>query len=167
VSRSGVFGSEEKNVPDVPAARPVSARPNLVTSAGLAQLRASETELVRRREQMMLAGHDPVQDDEIRLVDRDLVYVRARLGSAVLVETHTAGQVGFGATVTVREDQGGEQQTWTVVGEDEADPDRGKISYASPLAAALEGVRTGQTVRFRRPLGDVDLTVLAVRYDAG
>ena len=77
---------------------------------------------------------------------RDLRYWSARRGSAQLTEPDgPADQVQFGRTVAIeRED--GRRQSYRIVGEDEADPARGSISYVSPLARALLGRRAGDVV---------------------
>ena len=58
----------------------------------------------------------------------------------------------------------GQKRTFTIVGEDEADLTAGKISYVSPLAEALMDARVGASVLWRRPAGDIDLTVEAIEY---
>jgi transcription elongation GreA/GreB family factor len=53
---------------------------------------------------------------------------------------------------------------FTIVGEDEADVATGKVSWLSPLAKALIGARVGDTVKWRRPVGDTDLEILDIHY---
>ena len=72
-------------------------------------------------------------------------------------------KVAFGAAVTVSQD-GGELRTFTIVGEDEADLKQGKISYVSPLAEALMDARVGKKVLWRRPAGNIELTVEEIGY---
>ena len=71
----------------------------------------------------------------------------------------------FGATVTV-EDEDGEQVTYQIVGGDELDEQLGpgRISYEAPLGRALLGKRKGDTVRVRRPAGEVELTIVKVEW---
>ena len=69
----------------------------------------------------------------------------------------------FAAIVTVRE-QGGHEHTYQIVGEDEADAQAGQVSDVSPLAQALLGSRVGDTVTWKRPLGDLVLTVVSIAY---
>ena len=71
----------------------------------------------------------------------------------------------FGATVTV-EDEDGEESTWQIVGGDELDESLGpgRISYEAPLGRALLGKREGDTVRVRRPAGEVELTIVRVEW---
>ena len=72
-------------------------------------------------------------------------------------------EVLFGATVTT-EDERRTSTHFTIVGEDEADVGAGKVSWLSPLAKALIGARVGDSVRWRRPAGDVELKILTIRY---
>ncbi|HEY5410661.1 MAG TPA: GreA/GreB family elongation factor, partial [Caulobacteraceae bacterium] len=76
---------------------------------------------------------------------RDLRYYSARRASAQMIESpHRPERVTFGATVTLERDDG-RVQTYQIVGEDEADPAHGSISYVSPLARALLGREIGDT----------------------
>ena len=73
-------------------------------------------------------------------------YWRARHASAEIVERKPdRGEALFGTTVTLRRDDGREQ-TFRIVGEDEADPSHGTVSYVSPLARAVLTCRAGDTV---------------------
>lgn len=76
---------------------------------------------------------------------RDLNYWTARLGSAQLVEAAHGGDVRFGSTVTIQKEDDS-QQTFRIVGEDEADPAKGSISYVSPMSRALTGKVVGDVV---------------------
>jgi transcription elongation factor GreB len=72
-------------------------------------------------------------------------------------------KVAFGTTVMIRHGNG-EEAAYQVVGVEEADPERGSISWISPLARALLSRRAGDRVRFQSPAGDEELTILGVRY---
>ena len=74
-------------------------------------------------------------------------------------------RVFFGATVTV-EDEDGVESTYQIVGGEELDEELGpgRISYEAPLGRALLGKRQGDTVRVRRPAGEVELTILRVEW---
>lgn len=97
------------------------------------------------------------------MLDRDLRYYAARVDGAILIDPaeQPADHVGFGMTVSV-EDPRGEPQRFTIVGEDEADVSASRISYVSPLARALEGARVGEKAHWRRPAGDLELTIVAI-----
>jgi transcription elongation GreA/GreB family factor len=131
-------GGGEEDLPD----RPVSPHPNYVTPAGLAAIEAEVTRL-----QSELAGATVAADRAaIARLSRDLRYWYQRRSSAELVEPAAdTDEVRFGMTVTLRRRDGGEQ-TWRIVGEDEADPGQGSISYVAPLARALIGKSVGDTV---------------------
>ena len=76
-----------------------------------------------------------------------LRYWTARRATAQVVNPPAApSEVAFGTTVTIARDDG-RRQTWRIVGEDEADPTRGTLSYVSPVARALIGKRVGDVVR--------------------
>jgi transcription elongation factor GreB len=142
--------------------RQISDHENYVTPAGLRELETRVGELETRRLEL-LDGDDA--DDELVYVDRDLRYYTARLESAVLVDParQPRRKVAFGAAVTVSQ-PGGDRRTFIIVGEDEADLKQGKISYVSPLAEALSDARVGKTVLWRRPAGDIKLTVEEIDY---
>jgi transcription elongation GreA/GreB family factor len=144
--------------------RKISDHPNYVTPAGLRQLEDKVGELETRR-LALLDGEDDLAREQLAPVDRDLRYYTARLESAIPVAMarQPRRKVAFGAAVTVSQN-GGKRQTFTIVGEDEADLKEGKISYVSPLAEALIEARAGKTVLWRRPAGNLELTVEAIAY---
>ncbi|MGD0473086.1 MAG: GreA/GreB family elongation factor [Candidatus Velthaea sp.] len=74
------------------------------------------------------------------------------------------GVVAFGATVDVRVDAAAPRR-FTIVGADEADVPAGRISALSPLGKALLGARVGDVVTWRRPVGDVAVTIDAIAYE--
>jgi transcription elongation factor GreB len=102
---------------------------------------------------------------KLREIDRRIHWLTKRLESATVVEPRTDGvqAVFFGAIVEV-EDEDGARATYRIVGEDEIDLDRGHISWRSPLGRSLLKRRAGDTIVFRRPSGEVELTVVSVRY---
>jgi len=153
-------GAPVEGLPD----RQISDHPNYVTPAGLQQLEDKVGELETRR-LALLDGADGLAQEQLAAIDRDLRYFTARLESAIPVSLNRQPRrkVAFGATVTVSQ-HGGQRRTFTLVGEDEADLKEGKISYVSPLAEALLEARVGATVLWRRPAGDIDLTVEAIEY---
>jgi len=132
------YESVAANLPD----RPVSTHANLVTPEGLT---AIEAELASARAAYTAAQGGDVKDDRTAMAraTRDLRYWSSRRASAQLVEpAEPDGTVRFGGAVTVeRED--GRRQTWRIVGEDEADPAKGSVSYVSPLAQAVLGKTVG------------------------
>jgi transcription elongation GreA/GreB family factor len=140
MSRAFTKEPDGDDVADDLPERPVSSHPNYVTAEGLA---AIEAELARLQTELAAAGGD--RGARAR-VERDLRYWRSRRASAeVIPPTSDADEVRFGSTVRIARDDG-RQQTWRIVGEDEADPAKGTLSYVAPLARALVGKRIGNTV---------------------
>ena len=88
--------------------------------------------------------------------------LEALLRTAVVVDGGASdGTVAVGSSVTVEMD--GEQTTWQIVGANEADPGRGKISYASPVGQALMGRRAGDEVTAQLPRSELQLRLIEVR----
>lgn len=151
-------GDSESVAADLPD-RPISPHPNLVTAKGLAQI---EDELAKARAAYSAAqtsGDVSADRTAMARATRDLRYYGARRASAQLVEPDLAlDTVQFGRTVTFeRED--GRRQTYAIVGEDEADPAGGSVSYISPLARALLGKRVGDLADVNG--AEVEITALA------
>jgi transcription elongation factor GreB len=102
----------------------------------------------------------------LREIDRRIRYLTKRLESAVLVDPKQQQglrQIFFGATVTYARADGSEH-TVTLVGVDEADLSRGKISWLSPVAQALMKARVDDSVQLRTPAGVEDIEVVSIRY---
>ncbi len=102
----------------------------------------------------------------LREIDRRVRFLIRRLESAEVVDAagRDTDQVFFGATVTTRSGGAGERIV-TIVGVDEVDPARGRVSWISPIAAALLKSREGERVLLRTPAGTEELEILEVRYD--
>ncbi len=104
----------------------------------------------------------------LREIDRRLRYLSKRLDSAVVVDPAERGeteQIYFGATVTYMTADGAEQ-TISIVGMDEVEPARGRVSWISPIAKALLKKQPGDRVRLATPGGIEDIEVIDVRYEA-
>ena len=103
---------------------------------------------------------------KLREIDRRIRFLSKRLDAAVVV--NNAGKsherVYFGATVTVVHESG-EERTVSIVGVDEFDPGRGRVSWISPIATALLKASVGDVVTLRMPNGTEELEVIALRYD--
>ena len=128
------------------ADRPISPHPNLVTAAGLAAIDGA-LHAARAAYGAAQTGEDVKADrTAMARATRDLRYWLARRANAQLTPPpDDRGVARFGCAVTFeRED--GRRQTFRIVGEDEADPARGAVSYVSPLAQALLGKRVGDVV---------------------
>jgi len=121
--------------------RAVSTHPNFVTAEGLAAIERTLSHF----ETAHKTAIDKNDRAAIVATQRELRYWNARRSTAKVVEPSTnKSEVQFGA-VTVRRNDG-RPQTFRIVGEDEAEPARGTLSYVSPLARAVLGGRVGDTV---------------------
>jgi transcription elongation GreA/GreB family factor len=138
--------------------RPISAQPNLVTEAGL---KALELQLQQAREAYDAASTIEDVNERRRQAAiplRDLRYFAERVRTAQLVPDPTSTDtVAFGSTVSFSRDDG-RLQKYRIVGEDEADPKAGSISYVSPVARALMGKVIGDVVS----VGDDELEIIAI-----
>ena len=157
--------------------------PNYITLAGakrlqeeLAHLRSKERPKVVREVSDAAAQGDRSENAEyiygkrrLREIDRRMQFLTRRLEKAVIVEPRVDGgekkkKIFFGAIVLV-EDEDCAKATYQIVGEDEIDLKIGRISWRSPLGRALLGKKEDDTIVFRKPSGEVEMTILAVRYD--
>ncbi len=162
MSRAFMKEADESSRVETLPDRPQSPHPNYVTPKGLQQLESQVADLTQRRR--ALAGQDTLDSrQELSIVERDLRYFEERVKRAILVEPddQPIDRVHFGARVRVRDET--DAESWyMIVGEDEADASHGKISWVSPLAAALLNRSVGETVIWRRPAGDRELEILEV-----
>jgi transcription elongation factor GreB len=103
----------------------------------------------------------------LREIDRRVRFLSKRLDEVTVVSEPPSdpGRVFFGAYVTVCDDAG-ERHTYRIVGGDESDVDKGWISIDSPVARACLGKRSGDVIMVRAPRGEIEYTIIAVRYDA-
>ena len=126
--------------------RPVSSHPNLVTEAGL---KALESALHQAREAYETAQKIEDVNERRRQAAaplRDARYFAARLRTAQITANPASSDiVAFGSTVTFRRDDG-RVQKYRIVGEDEAEPKAGSISFVSPVARSLMGKAVGDAV---------------------
>ncbi len=142
------------NLPD----RPISSHPNLVTAKGLAALDGALAEARAAYAAAQTGGEVSADRTAMARATRDLRYFAARRASAQFIEPDgPAEAVLFGRSVTVeRED--GRRQAFRIVGEDEADPAKGAISYMAPLAKAVLGKAVGDTAM----IGGGEVEIIAV-----
>ena len=146
--------------PDGPEAEPelpelaVSTHRNLVTPAGLAQIESEQ----RRLRELLSAARAAADHGSAARHARDLRYWdRRRATAEVVPDAPAAERVRFGSRVALRTTDG-RTIVFRIVGEDEAAPANGRISYVAPLAAAMLGGEVGETV----PLGDGEAEIIEI-----
>ena len=153
---------------------------NYITPAGHARLKSELKSLVENERPELLktiawaaSNGDRSENADyiygkrrLREIERRIRFLMKRLEIAEVVDPRDQGQdrAFFGATVAYR-DGGGKERTVSIVGTDEVDPARGRVSWVSPVAKALLKAREGDVVTLRTPAGAEDLEVVAVRYE--
>jgi transcription elongation factor GreA len=149
--------------------------PEALTAEGDARLRAELDELTRVRRPQILARirtakeHGDLKEnaeyhaarEEQSFLEGRVQAIEARLRSAVIVEAPAAGsRVGLGSVVTLDDD--GDTVVYTIVGADESDPTRGRISSSSPVGRALVGRDSGDYVVVSTPAGEARYRILEI-----
>lgn len=169
----------EEDVAAEAAALPAGAK-NYISPAGYARLDAERRHLVQveRPEVVKVVSWAASNGDRsengdyiygkrrLREIDRRVRFLIKRLESAEIVDAagRDTDQVFFGATVALRSESGAEREV-TIVGMDEVDPARGRVSWISPIARALLKARIGDVVNLATPGGAGKVEILDVRYD--
>ena len=168
--------------PDEPEMLPAHYK-NYMTPPGFAALQAELRVLLREERPKIVeivawaAGNGDRSENgdyiygkkRLREIDRRVRYLTKRLETAEVVDParqQGLKQVFFGATVTYAHENG-QEQTVTLVGIDEADVAKGKISWISPIARGLLKSEAGDTVDIRTPAGVESIDIIAVTYKIG
>jgi transcription elongation factor GreB len=165
--------------PDAGPALPVGAK-NYITPAGHRRLREElarlwEVERPKLVETIAWAASNGDRSENadylygkrrLREVDRRIRFLSKRLEIAEVVDNAGQGheRVFFGATVTYA-DRAGSARTVSIVGMDEVDPARGRVSWIAPVAKALLKAQEGDVVTVRTPRGAEEIEVVAIRYE--
>ena len=127
---------------------PIPPGPNLVTERGLA--------LIAARVDALEAELASLSDEtEIKRVKRDLRYWRTRQATAQVMPPPEGAAAAFGSTVTFR--LNGKARTIRLVGDDEADPAAGLLSFTAPLSRALLGAEAGDELDFGGKEGAIEV----------
>jgi transcription elongation factor GreB len=163
---SKAFTSEETELGPLvvaPRAPLPPSTPNYVTPRGLELLRAERRELQRARASIEALLDDAQRAAQLAAWAARVRELDQRLSSAELVapSSDPPTLVRFGSRVTTR-DSRGRQQTYSIVGVDEADPATGCVAFVSPLARALLGARVDDEVHLHKPSSDETLEVVAI-----
>jgi transcription elongation factor GreB len=149
----------EQGVPAMLPDLPHSPHPNCTTPQGLERLRRR----LRGAEQRMADVPHTTDPLELARLPREVRGLQSRVASAIPIDAAVRGtaRVSFGTTVT-EADEAGRAWRYQIVGEDEADPEHGQVSWLLPLARALEGAQPGDVVVWKRPAGDMCVEVVAI-----
>ena len=168
MSKAFTRESDDAGADEIAPVRPQlsTGAKNYITRKGADGLRQRLNALLEERRALARGGSDADVNAKaaLRRVESDIQKLQSALDSVIVAESPTdQTKVAFGASVRIRDEQG-EEETYQVVGIDEADPEQGRISSCSPLARALLNGRAGDRVRFQSPAGHQELTILDVHY---
>ena len=158
----------------------MSDRPNYITPAGYAALRAEYDRLFATERPALVetiswaAGNGDRSENgdyisgrkRLREIDRRLGWLSRRMKAAKVVDPAAQTdrtRVWFGCTVTIA-DEDDQERVLTLVGDDEADAGRGRVGWYSPIARALRGAALGDLRRVTLPAGEKEYELSAIRY---
>lgn len=155
-------------------------KPNYITPAGYANLRARYDELFAGERPKLVeivswaAGNGDRSENgdylygkkRLREIDRELGWLSRRMKAAKIVDPATQqdrSRVMFGATVTLA-DEHDARRTITIMGDDEADAGNGRVGWNSPIARAVRGAGLGDLRKVALPSGEIEYEVVEISY---
>ncbi len=166
MSRGFVKEDDQEEIPIVPQ-RPFLPQgvSNFVTRAGMDQLLAERQMLVDERDNLRSVNENEKRID-INYINAKLLLLNNRIAEARVVNLNEQPQneIRFGAIVTLKTKGSGNIQTFQIVGVDEADISKGKISFISPLAKTLINKKPGDTVLLKRPDEETVFEIMGIAY---
>lgn len=166
MSRGFVKEDDQEEVPIVPQrAFLPDGVPNFVTPAGLEQLLAEKKDLILEKETISTANENEKRI-AVNFINAKLQLLESRINDARIIdpEKQPTDEVRFGATVTLNIPATGRKQIFQIVGVDEADIAKGKISFLSPLAKAMINKKTGEKITLKRDNGEAVFEVVKITY---
>jgi transcription elongation factor GreB len=166
MSRGFVKEDDQEEVPMVPPRAFLPAGvPNYVTPAGMNELLSERQALMDEMKNLDIAS-EKERRIAVNYITAKLQLLDNRINEARIIdpEEQPKDEIRFGATVNLRTEGNNEIQTFQVVGVDETDISRGKISFLSPLARVLTHKKTGDKVVLKRPKGDQVFEVMKISY---
>jgi transcription elongation factor GreB len=183
MNKAFVKETEQEDDDDVQLAPPIPpGAKNYITPAGYRRIKDELLQLIDvERPEVVKVVHWAASNGDrsengdyiygkrrLREIDRRIRFLTKRLDLAEVVDPsvhHGSDQIFFGATVTYSNEDGVEN-TITIVGIDEFDPLKGKVSWISPIARTITKAREGDTVTLHTPTGVEELEILEVTYPA-
>ena len=167
MSRGFVKEDDQEEIPMLPqrAYLPEGVT-NFVTPSGMEQLLSEKKSMISEKEDLSHAGENENERRiELNYINAKLQLLNDRIASARVVDPgeQPKDEVRFGAKVTVKS-EGGNIQTFHIVGVDEADISKGKISFISPMSRILVNKKIGNKVLLKRSGQDTVFEILAIEY---
>jgi len=166
MSRGFVKEDDQEEVPIVPQrAYLPEGMTNFVTPAGMNQLLAEKQKLEDEKNNL---DNDSENEKRIGLnyINAKLQLLNNRISEARIVDINDIphNEIRFGATITLKSEASGNFQTFQIVGVDEADISRGKVSFISPIARALINKKTGGKVIVKQAGKDTVFEIIGISY---
>jgi transcription elongation factor GreB len=166
MSRGFVKEDDQEEIPIVPqrAYLPEGVT-NFVTRAGMDQLLAEKQMLVNDKDNLS-SGNENEKRIALNYINAKLHLLNNRIaqGKVVNLNEQPQNEIRFGALVTLKTEGSGNIQTFQIVGVDEADISKGKISFISPLAKLLINKKTGDTVIIKQAKKDTVFEIMDIAY---
>jgi transcription elongation factor GreB len=166
MSRGFVKEDDQEEVPMVPPrAHLPEGVPNYVTQAGMDELLAEQQALMNEKENLDISGENE-RRIAVNHITAKLQLLNNRIAEARIIDLkeQPRDEIRFGATVTLKTEGTIDIQTFQIVGVDETDISRGKISFLSPLARVLTNKKVGDKVLLKRPKGDHVFEIIKITY---
>jgi transcription elongation factor GreB len=166
MSRGFVKEDDQEDVPMVPPRAHLPAGvTNYVTTAGMNELHAEREALMDDIKNLDISSENE-RRIAINHITAKLQLLDNRITEARIInlEDQPTDEIRFGAIVTLKTEGTNEMETFQVVGVDEANISRGKISFLSPLARALNNQKVGDKVVLKRPKGDRVFIIMNITY---
>ncbi|PVX50849.1 transcription elongation factor GreB [Balneicella halophila] len=164
MSRGFVKESDQEEVPLVVPRAPIpNGVTNYVTPNGLEELEEEQKQLIAKREKLKTenAEKNRVQINHIR-ANLDLLVKRINSAIVIDLENQPKDTVHFGATVTICMEDDSDEQHYQIVGVDEADISKNKVSFLSPIARVLMNKKVGDQFNLKTPKSDRAMKVKAI-----
>ena len=166
MSRGFVKEDDQEEVPIVPQrAYLPEGVPNFVTRVGLDQLLAEKQRLIHEKDNLSSTNENEKRI-AVNYINAKLQLLNNRIAEAKVVDLteQPQNEIRFGATVTLKNEVSCNIQIFQIVGVDEADVAKGKISYISPLAKALINKKAGDRITLKRDRGDTVFEIMDIAY---
>ena len=166
MSRGFVKEDDQEEIPMVPQrAYLPDGVPNFVTPTGMEQLLAEKQDLISEKDNPVSANENEKRI-ALNYINAKLQLLNNRISDARVInlKEQPKNEIRFGASVTLRQEGSDDIQTYQIVGVDEADISKGKISFISPVSKSLIKKKIGDKVVLKRAKEEIVYEILKIKY---
>jgi len=166
MSRGFVKEDDQEEIPMVPQrAYLPDGVPNFVTPTGMEQLLAEKQDLISEKDNPVSANENEKRI-ALNYINAKLQLLNNRISDARVInlKEQPKNEIRFGASVTLRQEGSDDIQTYQIVGVDEADISKGKISFISPVSKSLINKKIGDKVVLKRAKEEIVYEILNITY---